>query len=234
MKTITAALTLALSLAFALSPLFTNPFSGFTEDQLPIPQIDPPVQPAGYAFAIWGLIYAWLVVSAAFGLWKRREDEDWAAARPALCISLAVGVPWLAIANASPLAASAAIIIMAAAAIIALTRAPARDIWLFQVPTGLYAGWLTAASFVSLATIFAGYGIALTSYGWAIAGIIGALTVALITYRINPAPAYFAAVIWALVGIIIANGTAQLGVSALAALGIAVLVGAGIRLRRTT
>ena len=42
-------------LLFAVSPLFTQGFNGFEPDQFPVPQDDPPVQPAGYAFSIWGL-----------------------------------------------------------------------------------------------------------------------------------------------------------------------------------
>ncbi len=88
MKQYSAALTLLLTLTFVLSPLVTSPFSGFRADQLPIPQIEPPVQPAGYAFAIWGLIYGWLVVSAIYGLWKRRDDVAWQSARLPLLGSL--------------------------------------------------------------------------------------------------------------------------------------------------
>ena len=62
MKNKYAWLTLILTATFVVSPAFTNPFMGFTADQLPYPQIDPRVQPAGYAFAIWGLIYSWMVV----------------------------------------------------------------------------------------------------------------------------------------------------------------------------
>jgi|GEM_PF-5700137 len=79
-------LSLIATLAFVLSPLVTEPFSGFERDQFPIPQIDPPVQPAGYAFGIWGLIYLWLVVSAIYGAAARRDDaglaQDARAADP--------------------------------------------------------------------------------------------------------------------------------------------------------
>jgi hypothetical protein len=232
MKKITALLTLALAIAFAISPAFTTPFSGFSENQLPIPQIDPPIQPEGYAFAIWGLIYAWLTISTLYGLWKRAEDDDWQTARLPLVISLGVGVPWLAIANASAIWATVAIIIMAIGAIISLIRAPKRDRWLFQAPTAIYAGWLTAASWVSIATTSAGYGIVMGSFGWAIAGIIGALITALTIFNMRKtAPEYLATVIWALVGIVVANGTALLTISILAAAGIAALLTAILTLR---
>ena len=63
-----AYLTLALSVLFALSPLLAPDFGGFDPDQFPVPQDDPPVQPAGYGFAIWGVIYVWLILSAGFGV----------------------------------------------------------------------------------------------------------------------------------------------------------------------
>jgi hypothetical protein len=218
-------ITLLFTLAFAIAPALTNPFSGFTVDQLPVPQIDPPIQPAGYAFAIWGLIYVWLIVSAAYGVWKRRDAEDWLWARVPLMISLAVGIPWLAIANASAIWATITILIMAAGAIVALIRSPTRDRWLFQSPTAIYAGWLTAASCVSIASTMAGYGLVADAFGWAFIGIALALIAALAVFLRRPqAPEYLFAVIWALTGIIVANGSAVILVSGFAAIGILVLL----------
>lgn len=232
MEKFTAAAILVLSIAFAISPTFTAPFSGFTPDQLPNPQIDPPIQPEGYAFAIWGLIYTWLIVSAVLGLWKRADAGDWHAARLPLAISLAVGVPWLAIANASAIWATITIIIMALGAITALIRAPYVDRWWFQAPVGIYAGWLTAASWVSIGTTAAGYGVITGSFGWAFAGILGALFSALAVYKMRAAPEYLLTVIWALVGVVVANGLVTLPVSAFAAFGIAVLAFTLIRSQR--
>ena len=219
-----AYLTLLLSIAFAAAPLFSGDFTGFSADQLPVPQIDPPVQPAGYAFAIWGPIYAWLVASAVFGLLRRATDPDWTAARVPLCMSLGVGVPWLLIAQISAIWATITIVVMAVTAIAALNRTPVRDRWWLRAPIALYAGWLTAASFVSLATTLAGYGILFDAYGWAFAGIAGALTVAIATYRRTAAPVYFASIIWALAGIVVANGMTNFLVTALAITGIIVLI----------
>ncbi|MFZ3583849.1 hypothetical protein ACOI1H_16980 [Loktanella sp. DJP18] len=219
-----AYLTLALSLAFAAAPLFSGDFTGFAENQLPVPQIDPPVQPAGYAFSIWGLIYAWLVAAAVYGLIYKADDPDWNAARVPLCVSLGVGVPWLLIAQISAIWATITIFIMAAAAIAALHRTPAIENWWMRAPIALYAGWLTAASFVSLATTLAGYGILMGGYGWAFAGIAGALIVAVLTYRRTTTPLYLGAVIWALVGIVVNNGMTNFLVTALAITGIVTLI----------
>jgi hypothetical protein len=217
-----AILTALLTASFVISPAFTT-FTGFESNQLPIPQIDPPIQPAGYAFSIWGLIYGWLVVSAVFGVWKRSDDPTWNAVRPYLIASLLIGTPWLYVATQSAILATVMIIAMAITAIIAFIRAPLSDLWWFRVPVGIYAGWLTAASFVSLGSTMAGYGIALGSLGWAYIGIIGALAVSLSVYSLRQAPEYLVTIIWALVGIIVANQSGPQSVVWLAQGGIAAL-----------
>ncbi|MFT7147143.1 MAG: hypothetical protein ACJASZ_002025 [Yoonia sp.] len=224
MKYFYALITLILTLTFVLSPALTSPFSGFSADQLPIPQINPPVQPAGYAFAIWGLIYGWLVVSAGFGIWKRGSDLGWDRARLPLIVSLGVGTPWLAVANNSAIWATIMIFVMAIGAILALIRAPKKDDWLFKVPVGIYAGWLTAASFVSLGSTAAGYGILTDQMGWAYLGIIGALATATVVMLRTAAPSYGLTVIWALVAIIVASQLENGAVSALATAGIAIII----------
>jgi hypothetical protein len=224
MSQLKAWLTLVFTVSFVSSPAFTAPFSGFRADQLPIPQIEPPVQPAGYAFSIWGLIYGWLVVSACYGVYARRRDEAWDRVRGPLLLSLGAGTPWLAVANRSAIWATVLIFVMAVLAIAALQRSSSADRWWLRVPVAIFAGWLTAASFVSLGSTAAGYGVLTGGLGWAFLGIALALGVAVLVQRRVPgAPAYGGTVIWALVGIMVANGSAQLGVTLLAGFGVMVL-----------
>ena len=228
-----ALLTLLFTVTFVVSPLLTDPFSGFRADQLPIPQIDPPIQPAGYAFAIWGLIYGWLVVSAVFGVWKRPTDPAWEVMRAPLIVSLAIGTPWLWIANQSAIWATVGIFAMAIPAIIATLRAPDHDGWLARAPVSIYAGWLTAASFVSLGSTAAGYGVLFDANGWAFAGILLALLVASSVQTMAPkAFGYGLTVIWALVGIIVANGVSG-GIGWLAMIGIGAMGLTMLRAYRT-
>ena len=61
-----AILVLTAAIAFAVSPLMVPGFNGFEPGQFPVPQEDPPAQPAGWAFSIWLLIYVWLIAGAGF------------------------------------------------------------------------------------------------------------------------------------------------------------------------
>ncbi|WP_420863805.1 hypothetical protein [Algirhabdus cladophorae] len=216
-----AILTLIVTVAFVLSPLLSGPFSGFRPDQLPIAQINPPVEPEGYAFAIWGLIYVWLLVSACYGLAKRRDDPAWDRVRPGLILSIAVGATWIPIAQTDAVAATFLIFVMLIAALVALYRCPKTDRAWLQIPVALYAGWLTAAACVSLGTIGAGYGLFFGQTGWAVIGIFIALNIGLLvlTTRVQ-APEYAIALVWALIGIVVANQFMNPVVSILSVLGI--------------
>lgn len=195
---------LVAAIAFAVVPAFTNPFSGFEADRFPQPVDDPPIQPAGWAFSIWGVIYLWLVVGAGFGLVKRGDAPDWAAHRPWALVSLLVGAIWIPVANASPIWATILIWVMLLTTLAAFAKLPARDAPWGRWPFGLYAGWLTAASFVSLATLAAGYGVmSVTLASW-IALIAALAMAAAITLRLGT-PTYPAAAGWAAIGITFAN-----------------------------
>jgi len=175
------------------------------------------VQPAGYAFAIWGPIYLWLIIGMGFGLWQRREDAAWHRMRLALIPSLAVGVAWLAVAVASAVWAAVLIWIMLITALVALFRSPRSDEWFAALPLGFYAGWLTAASCVSLGLLVAGYGY-LDGTTAAIAAIILALVLAsAVQTQLGRTPSYGIAVIWALVAVVVQNFGSNTTVAALAA-----------------
>ena len=216
-RTAIAILVLFLAVAFAVSPVFVPNFGGFEPDQFPVPQVDPAVQPAGYAFAIWGPIYLWLIAGMGYGLWRRREDESWHAMRLALIPSLAVGSIWLAVAVASPVWAAVLIWIMLIAALVALYQSPATDSWFAALPVGLYAGWLTAASCVSIGLLAAGYGV-VDGATAALAALLLALVIAsAVQSSLRRAPSYGIGVIWALVGVVVQNAGSNVTVAALAA-----------------
>ena len=105
----------------------------------------------------------------------------------------------------SPVWASLLIWIMLLTALGALFLAPVEDRLWAAWPVGLYAGWLSAASCVSLGLLAAGYGwldqttAALVFVGLAI--VIGGF----VQGALGRAPSYGIAVIWALVAVVVQN-----------------------------
>lgn len=221
-----AILTLAAAVAFVGLSYTAPDFRGYTTDQLPFAEERPAVQPAGYAFAIWGVIYAWLVVSAGFGLLKRAEDPAWDAFRWPLIGSMVLGAGWLYVAVRDPVMATVMIWVMLALALWALFRAPQQDPWLARVPIGLYAGWLTAASFVSLGVWLAGSGVLPSSRVAALLFVPMAAGVALlVTWRAAPVGGYAIAAAWGLVAIAVQNWGRNMDIVVLSLLASVVLAG---------
>ncbi|MGX9353846.1 hypothetical protein ACS3SW_01405 [Roseobacteraceae bacterium S113] len=212
------------TLAFGLSPLLTPDFGGFEPNQFPIPQTNPPVQPAGYAFSIWAIIYLWLFVASTFQLARRYNDPVWEPLRLPLTLSVAIGAIWLMVAFVSPVSATLLIWLMWFGAIVALLRAPDFDRAWAEGPIGLYAGWLTAASCVALGLVAAGYGL-MADGAAALCALALALALALGTLWARPLAWSFAAsFIWALVAVIVRNGTERADISAVAAGAIGVVI----------
>ena len=223
MKT-NALILLIATLAFGIAPFITPPFTGYDPTLFPVPIERPSIQPAGYAFAIWSVIYLWLIAHAVYGLWKRPESPAWDAVRLPLALAVGVGSVWLWIAGVSAIWGTVTIWIMAAGAILAFLRAdPGVDRWMLSGPTAIFAGWLSAASAVSTGVFIAGYGW-LSDTGSAAAMLALVLGIAVTVQMRRPQmPVYGLTVIWALVGVIVANASANLTVAVLAASGIAVM-----------
>lgn len=219
-----AYLTLLTTLAFIGSYFLVPGFNGFEPTQFPTLIEEPPVQPAGYAFAIWGVIYLWLLGAALFGAVKRATDLDWADHRPWLCLSLAFGAMWLPVASVTPLLATVLIFAMLAAALKAVFLLGVTDRWLQQAPVAIYTGWLTAAACVALGVSLGGYGLLSPTIA-ALVSLALALGIAVtVQYRLHRAPEYGVTVIWALVGVIVQNSdpfnAAVIGLSVLGILAI--------------
>jgi hypothetical protein len=220
-----ALILLLVSLTFALAPLVTPPFTGYEPGQFPVAIPNPAIQPAGYAFSIWGLIYAWLIIHAGYGLWKRVDGPNWARVRVPLIASLVLGTIWLAIAGASPEWATVVIWVMSATALAAFLLAPTEpDRWLLSAPLAIYAGWLTAATAVSTGVLLGGYGV-LSDTGSALAMLALVLGVALLVQRQKPQmPVYGLTVIWALAGVIVANADRDAMVALASGAGLVVML----------
>jgi hypothetical protein len=187
-----------------------------------------PVTPAGYAFSIWGPIFAWCLAHAVWQALPRNADDPLArragwffaaamAGNALWALVFQLGGPsWL---TAMILAA------IAAAAITAVARATSwpmpllRDqAWLLAAPLGLLAGWVSAAAFVNLAVALSQGGVTTlrdpsASASPALIAAATATALAVIA-RFRPFPTYALAVIWALLAVLARNGFDATGLTA--------------------
>ncbi|MFA5580563.1 MAG: hypothetical protein WDA25_01265 [Paracoccaceae bacterium] len=217
---------LVLAIAFAASPLVSDGFGGFYPESFPVQVERWPAQPVGWAFSIWGVIYIALIAGAGWAVWRPAQSPGWGRAAWPLGISLGIGIFWIEAALRAPVIATAMIVPMAAAAIMAMRRAGPD--WRAWLPMGLYAGWLTAASGVAVSVVLTGYGLAGPRVA-AIALILVVLAVALTVAATRPRIwSYTFGVGWALLGVIVANAAAgDWVIVAICAAGIAALVVVG-------
>ncbi|WP_339931459.1 hypothetical protein [uncultured Brevundimonas sp.] len=204
---------------------------------------DATLRVAGFAFAIWGIIYAWLLVYAVRQTLPATVESPllkvlgW----PSIAALLAIG--WWIVAAALDWETGTIVLIFGAllvllipllakaAAIRALPRGDP-DRWMTVWPLALLAGWLSIAAPVNLLTVVTGNGdlpAALPPTGWAILAVAVVAALALgVTARLRT-PAFALPVAWGLIGVFSAEQprNAVLAFTALAA-AIAVLIGAVI------
>ena len=215
---------LGVALLFAVGPFVTS-FAGFNVEDFPNPSVEQTIQPPGWAFSIWGLIYTWLLVCAVAGATVRRHAAHWSAHRFPLVIALGIGAIWLPISGASPVAATVLIWIMLLSAVSALVRTPVRDRWLLRVPVALFAGWLTAASAVSLGIVGPGYSFVFSQPVWTILAVAFAIFVAACVHlSLGRLPEYGLPILWGFGAILIGSFGKDTLVTALAALAVALIL----------
>lgn len=171
------------------------------------------VRAASYAFGIWGLIYAGLLLYGVSQLVPAWVDNEvlrrfgW----PSVISMLAIGA-WLVAAGADWRWATVALIAIAAFALIVPLTSPrqamrGRDVLLIVTPLALLAGWLTIATALNAVTVLTAEGFVRDEQAtwWAIGTLTAALAVTLIVFLRSRASAYPLAVIWGLVAVFFAE-----------------------------
>ena len=202
---------------------------------------DSTLRVAGYAFAIWGLIYLWLLVYAVRQALPQTGESLLIHRLGWPSVAALLGIGWWVVAAAFDQEAATVVLIFAslaallvpllanAGAIRALGRFD-RDRLMTVWPLALLAGWLTVAAPLNLITVATGNDAlpaVLSPTVWAILAIaVVTLTALGVTQRLRTM-AYGLPVAWGLLGAFVAE-QARNPVLAYVALagGVAVLVGA--------
>lgn len=197
---------------------------------------DRTLRAAGYAFSIWSVIYAGLVIYAVYQALPRRAEPALLATVgwPSAIAIFGCGL-WI-IASAADLDWASVVIILvcASAAISGLVRARGaglgRSGWprrLVIWPLGLLAGWLTAAAALNILTVLTAQGIIgpETAQTAALAGVLGVTATALVTAYAVRVGAYGLAVGWGLVAVAVAEAGPKPPVALAALVGAALVLG---------
>ncbi|MDN3922839.1 hypothetical protein [Roseateles violae] len=175
---------------------------------------------AGYAFAIWSLIFA---LDLAFAVWQALRRGPLAPAlrraRPLALAGFVLTTAWMLVFSqrlfwlALLIIWSALACLLGAAQLMARMTDPNGELWLGLLPLGLHAGWLSLAAILNTAQVVVAYQLLPTGdmlpwslMLWAIAALLllGA------NARLQGHPAYAFAVLWGLVGVVIEQSGSSL------------------------
>jgi hypothetical protein len=191
---------------------------------------------AGYAFAIWGLIFALDVV---YGIWQatgdRSKDALLQRIAPAAAGGFALTAAWMPLFSLGMFWLCLLVIFAALACLVYCALVLSRDEtpqrgqrWFAWAPLSLHAGWLSLAAFLNLAQAIVAYRLLPTErmLGWSVVlFVVAAAMLLVINHRMRGNLVYAAAALWALAAVYVKQSQASLP-GALTAAWIAVAIAA--------
>lgn len=193
------------------------------------------ITPVGWAFSIWGVIYALAIVHAVVVLARGADNVPRRLQIDQLILYLGAAL-WIVMAGLdSSVATAVTLLLMFAVAVDGVLTAAhsptarSRLTVLTRAAIGLYAGWVTAAFFLNFSTALVALGIASSGdLPWQLVVLIAAvLTLLALTVATRGILTYAAAGCWALTGIAVtavSQGTTAVSVFAIAAVVVLIVV----------
>ncbi|MFD0960034.1 tryptophan-rich sensory protein [Paenibacillus chungangensis] len=170
------------------------------------------VTPAGYAFAIWSLIYLLLLLFVFYGLTKKgRDSSSIAAIGPLFFLSCLSNITWILLWHYEQLTSSVFMMFALLISLIFIYSGTIRnelrnsvERWLVSLPFSIYLGWICVASIVNVAVALSangwkGFGLSDTT--WAVLMLCVAALLALVLGLRHRDVAIMLVFVWALVAI---------------------------------
>ena len=171
------------------------------------------ITPAGYVFAIWGVIYILLGVFVVYQALPSQKGKVYFNKISWLFIlSSIVNIAWLFVWQYEYLSLSVLLIFALLATLIAIyvrlgigkSNAILREKLAVHLPFSVYLGWITVASIADVAATLVSYnwnGFGISPSTWAILVVVVALSITMLMLATRKDIAYALVIIWALVGI---------------------------------
>ena len=171
--------------------------------------------PAGYVFAIWGLIYIGLI---AFGIYQalpsQRDNPRLRSVDGFFALASLSNMLWLFLWHYEQFVATLAVMLVLLAALIAIyqrlgmgrTSVSAAENWLVRIPFSIYLGWITVATIANVTEVldylkWNGFGLAPETWMLIVLGAVFVIVTLMNLTRRDVA--YTLVILWALIGIIV-------------------------------
>jgi hypothetical protein len=179
--------------------------------------------PAGYVFAIWGLIYiGWLVYAVYQLLPARSQDPVLAKIAPWFWLSSLGNISWIFMWHYEVFSVTLVFMTLILVSLLVIYRnladAKGYTKWLVKLPFSVYLGWISVATIANVSQFlfyrdWSGWGIAPQSWAVVMIGIASLLGI-LMAWTENDTP-YGLVLIWAFIGITVSQaGTSNVVLAA--------------------
>jgi hypothetical protein len=169
--------------------------------------------PAGYVFAIWGLIYLGLIAFAAFqALPRERENDRLRSIGGLFAVASLANIAWIFLWHYERFALTVPVMLILLGSLIGIylrlgtgrMRVTTAETWAVRVPFSIYLGWITVATIANVSQLlfvlgWGGWGIAPTV--WTIIMLAAAVVIAALMAVTRRDVAYLAVLVWAVIGI---------------------------------
>lgn len=212
----------------------TLPINGVTTGEVSdsIPSL---FTPAGYVFGIWGLIYSLLIVFVIYqALPAQRDNPRLKRLGYWFVVSCAFNFSWILAWHYGVFWLSELLIVgLLVSLIVSYLRlnvnrqhVPRAEAFAVQLPFSIYLGWLTVATVANTSIMLVRYGVTggWLAPLWTIVAILAAVSVGYLMLRNRKDLAFNGVLVWALVGISVAQWGSELSV-VIAAFAAALVVG---------
>jgi hypothetical protein len=200
--------------------------------------------PAGYVFAIWGVIYLGLIAFAVYqALPSQRENPRLRSIGYIFALSCLANVAWLVFWQYEILPVTIVLMLVLLGSLIAIylrlnvnrTQVPAGERWTVHVPFSIYLGWITVATIANASALlyrlgWSTGGLGISAAAWTVIVLVAAVAIAAAMSLTRGDLAYLVVLVWAFIGIavkqtgsptvVIASGAAAAAVVVLGAVGL--------------
>jgi hypothetical protein len=178
--------------------------------------------PAGYVFAIWGLIYIGLITYGVYqALPSQRDNPRLRSADGFFILSSLANMLWLFLWHYEQFVGTLAAMLVLLASLIAVylrlgigeTKVSKSETWLVRIPFSIYLGWITVATVANVTELldylkWNGFG--LPAFLWFLVVLVAVLVIATLMSVNRRDKAYVLVILWALVGVAYKNSAEPL------------------------